>query len=360
VAGSGTGSVYQRKGDGRWVAVVTLSGGKRVSRYAASEREARQRLKELIGREHAGTLSPPSRLTVAAWAEQWLALAETRCRPKTIDNYRYGLRPLLKLLGGIRLDRLTPLQLATAFSEMERQGKGHGAVNLSFDTVRACLRYATRLGIISTNPLDRIDRPRRQTPERQYWTAEETRRFIAQCERDGGQYGPLFVFLLATGLRRGEAMGLRWADLDFKAKKVKVRRAIVHISNRPLLQETKTRAGMRTITLPEVALRSLARLPRPLDPQAAVFVNRLGRTPAPPNTLDALRRLCRRAGVPAVPLHGLRHIHAALLAAEGVDPHTLRRRLGHARVSTSMEVYAYAINPDDTAVVAFERATGGG
>jgi integrase len=78
--------------------------------------------------------------------------------------------------------------------------------------------------------------------------------------------------------------------------------------------------------------------------------------PSPSNLREALLGLCDKAGVTRIQVHGLRHVHAALLAGVGLDPHSLRKRLGHAHVSTSMSVYAYAIQPDSVAVDAFERA----
>src|SRR5687767_14154778 len=126
---SSTGTVYQRNGDARWVARVTLPNGKRVARYAATEREARQRLNEMIGQHHTGTLVAPAKMTFEQWAREWLRLSETRCRAKTLENYEYGLRPLIADFGRVRLDKLTPIRIAHTFAEMQRAGAGSGRLN---------------------------------------------------------------------------------------------------------------------------------------------------------------------------------------------------------------------------------------
>ena len=136
--------------------------------------------------------------------------------------------------------------------------------------------------------------------------------------------------------------------------------AYVYAGSAGSIQPTKTKAGKRVIDLPATALAALQRLPRPIDPSASVFVTGNGTPPTQSDLRKALHRLCKRAFVPPINLHGLRHVHAALLADQGVDPHTLKQRMGHTRVSTTLDLYAYAMRPDSAARDAFERAMGDG
>lgn len=349
----GTGSVYQRKSDGKWVAAVIL-GGKKIVKYAKSERQARQLLRQLIGLQECGTLTMPTRTTLATWADRWLTMIEPDRRPTTMATYRYALGPMLGLLGGTRLDRLSPDVLAYAFAQIRQQGKGSRRVKQTYRVLHTCLEQATRLGVISANPLARVDPPRYEAKERPCLTADETRRLIDTCVTDGGWYGPMLLFMLSTGLRRGECTALTWADVDLTKRVVTVDKAVAFVKNRPILQGTKTRAGRRVVSLPDLAVMALEMLPRPLDLAVRIFVSGTGTTPLPSNVRMALHRVCDRAGVRRIPPHALRHTHISLLLAAGVDVLTVARRVGHARTSITLDVYGHVVRPDSSAAAAFD------
>ncbi|MCX6021665.1 MAG: hypothetical protein NTZ05_08030, partial [Chloroflexi bacterium] len=118
----GDGSVYQR-GDGYWVATVTLAG-RRIVKYAKTEREAKQKLADLQREHFDGTLAAPVKLTVSEWIEQWLEQSQPNLRPSTHYTYSSTLPPLTALIGHVRLYRLTPAAIASALSKLQRQGKG--------------------------------------------------------------------------------------------------------------------------------------------------------------------------------------------------------------------------------------------
>ena len=352
---SQAGSIYQRQSDGRWVAVVTLNG-MRLVKYAQSKREAQQRLNDMIGAASTGTLSAPSKVTLGQWVEQWLGDQETACRPSTMRSYRQVLTPMMERIGQARMDRLTPLQLSRTFTDLHRRGIGTRRIQQGYVVLGTCLKRAVRLGVIGVNPLDRVDKPRHEPGERPLWTVEEARRFLVALEGSAIRYAPLFTLLLTTGLRIGEGLGLRWVDIDLQQRSLTVQQAYVYAGERGSIQPPKTRAGRRVVVLPDLAVRALQRLPRPLDAHAAIFRTGSGTVPSQSNLRRDLRRLCVAAAIPTIPLHGIRHVHAALLAAQGLDPHTLRKRLGHSRVSTTLDIYAYALRPDSAATTAFERA----
>ena len=221
-----------------------------------------------------------------------------------------------------------------------------------------CLGQAVHLGLLATSPLARVPKPRSVRKERQYWTAEQAQQFLTVAASAEDRHAPLCVFLLGTGCRISEALGMRWSDIRPEQPTVAVRRALVHVGSEATIQPPKSKAGARTLTLPGIAVEALARLPQPHDPAAPVFVTGKGTPPRPANVYRSLMALCDKAGLPRVSPHGLRHVHAALLAAHGLDPHTLRQRLGHTRASMTLDVYAYAVRPDSAAADAFDRAIG--
>ena len=350
------GSVYQRK-DGYWAAALSVAG-RRVVRYARTQREAREKLAALLADHRLGTLAPPASLTLDAWVDRWLATRAADLRPSTLATYRDVLGRVTARCGHVRLSRLSPALLAGVLADLRRTGMGARRVQMAYTYLHACLGQAAALGLLGYNPLDRVPKPRGEAQERRYWTAAEARRFLSAALRSSHQHAPLLAFLLGTGLRLSEALGLRWADVDLGAGVVHVRRALVWTGTGPVLGLPKTRQGERAVDLPAWCLDLLRRLPRPLSEEAPVFTAEGGATPTKSNVRRAMLRLCELAGVPYVHPHGLRHVHAALLVAGGLDPQSLRRRLGHAHVSMSLDRYAYPVRSDAAAVAALEAVLG--
>jgi integrase len=284
------GSIYQRASDGRWC-VALSAGGKRIVRYASNEREAKRILAGLQRDLTLERLAAPSRLTLAEWVDHWLATAEYR--PSTVATYRQVLAPVLARIGHQRLSKLTPVLLHGVFATLA-QGMGDRRRQMAYLALARCLRQAVRLGVLGSNPLDRVAKPAWTPRERRYWSPDETARFLATCLAEPRRWSPLFVVLATGGLRIGEALGVQWQDVDLAAKTLRIERAYVWDRTGCHLVPPKTKAGYRTVTLPEQAVTAIRSLPRKLDPQAFLFHD--GRPPDPTTIRQALQRECRRAG----------------------------------------------------------------
>jgi integrase len=350
----GQGSVYQRGSDGRWVAAVRLPGGKRLVRYAGSEREARAKLAELLRNQGAGLLAAPSRMTVGEWVERWLERKASTVRPKTRRLYTEVLGHLVAEVGAVRLDRCGPLLLAEAFRRMAARGVGSRVREQAFTYGKACFAEAVRVGALAQNPFDRLDKPKHEGRERPEWSPAEAARFLAACERSRLRYAPLCGLVLLSGLRRGEACGLTWADVDLGGRQLAVRRQRTTLGGVPRTAPLKTKAARRLVPLSERAVGLLRRQWESLPeerrrPESPVFCTDRGTPPHPDNLKRTLRALCQEAAVPPLPLHGLRHVFAALAAAGGLDPVALAAVLGHARPSTSLDIYSYAVGVERAA-----------
>jgi integrase len=308
-----------------------------------SRQEVREALLELALRHRQGSLSPPSHLSVGQWLEEWLRLQEGRLRLTTLRTYRQALTPLFPLLGAVRLASLSPLHIAHALEELRRGGKGDRQVALSFAYLRAALRSAVAMGLLSHDPSDRVPRPKQGRQEARDWTLVDMRRFLRAAQEDERPLALMLALMLLTGLRPGEAAGLQWGDIDWRAGTLRVRRAISWEGNaRWHLHPPKTRAGERTIALSALALSLLQRLPR-----EGIYLFWRERPPPPWALSRSMGELCQRANVPRRPAHYLRHCHATLLAASGLDVKTLQRRLGHSQASVTLDVYAHALSEMD-------------
>ena len=377
MADYGNGSVYKR-GDGKWVAAIIVNGKKRV-RYAKSEREAHNRLKDLwqdAGKEEAlrTVLASPETLpeaargaevivvTVSAFAEQWLASASIKVA--TRESYRDTLRAyILPLIGDMPLNAVKPQDVARIVTTVLHSGKSSRTAQYSYMITRRLLQVAFDWDFIPTNPAAKVKRPKAEHAERVTWTVAQTEAFIAACQGDVGTWNDMFLTALLTGLRLGELLGLAWRDIDWEGSTLSVKRVLVELHGGIFsLQTPKTRAAIRTIAVSPLTLTTLRKRYEAVEPSEAdayVFRRISGftqsrsstadakRVPSKQTLSDALDRACKRAKVPRVTMHGLRHQHISLLAHAGVPIKVAQQRAGHASPVVTLAVYTHVIGDAD-------------
>jgi len=350
----GEGSIYQRK-DGRWAASLQV-GGLRRTVYGKTRGEVARKLGDIQRAASANHLVRPTKVTVAEFLRDWLDTVGATLRPSTSARYRQLLlKNVCGALGHVKLKALGPYQIQAAYASWQGQ--------LSASTIRRvhaafhkALADACRWRMIASNPADGVAIPRIETLPHRLWEIAEAARFIAWCESTPSRFGPLWLFLLGSGCRLGEGLGLRWSDVDFEKGIVRVERSLTEAGCRFSVGTPKTRAGIRTLSLPRFALTALHdqrvaqasfRLSAGGGEDNYVFTTSVGSTPLRANLWDSFRSACRRAGVPIIRIHDLRHVHAALAVANGADIKSLQRRLGHANISMTLGVYAYALAGGD-------------
>jgi integrase len=389
------------------------SGGRRLKRRARSEREARRLLTELLGQAGRGELAPPGRLTLGEWARAWCAEKTPALRASAAHTLEQSLSPLWKpagevapawaalaRLGPVRLSRVTTAAVAGALAECLRAGAGARRVQLLHGYLRACLDGAVRRGMLGTNPLRDVPRPRAPERERPAWRLEEVRRFLAAAAdpATGERYtaAPFLAFLLLTGMRVSEGLGLTWADLTLTPTLTPppapavpgpdapsgedgedgagedgaggvawawVRRAVVWVWGGGAtyrVERPKTKSGERAVALSPQAVALLRRRwealpPEGRRPEARVWARADGEPFTPKRLSKTMRALCALAGVPAANVHFLRHAHAALLVGDGLDLQTVRRHLGHARADVTLDRYAYPVRAGTAVAIALTR-----
>jgi integrase len=196
------------------------------------------------------------------------------------------------------------------------------------------------------------------------WTEAELRAFLRAAE--GHPLGPLFLLLAGTGLRWSEAAGLAWKDLDLEAGLVRVERSLHRVRGEWVTTPPKTASGARTISLPPQVIQVLRRhrrhaveaalaSGRPWQEDGLVFCRPDGQPLHHRRVLEAFRRLCRRAGVENIGLHGLRHLHASALLTGGLGLAEVSRRLGHASPAITASVYSHALGEDRKAAQVLEK-----
>ena len=342
-----------------WILVLDVgrdpNTGKRRQHFETlrTEREAERRLADLLKEAHAGSYVRPTKQTAGEYLRDWLeTYARSHVRPLTFHRYR-GIveHDLVPVLGAILLSALQPTDVQAMHAAGIRRGLSARTVVQHHRVLSEALKHAERWGLVSRNVARLITPPRPEYREARFLYAAEAARFI-----DAARATPYFTMLaldLATGLRRGELLGLLWRDLDLDRGTLQVNRALYALPGRGLeLMEVKSPKSRRQVALSPNAMLLLRRHREQveatravggetLSANALVFSHPDGR-PISPNTVShAFTRIARDAGIEGARLHSLRHSHASLLLAQGVDLKDIQTRLGHSSIAITGDLYAH-------------------
>ncbi|MDT7548073.1 MAG: hypothetical protein QOE84_467, partial [Actinomycetota bacterium] len=347
--------IYKRR-DGRWVASVHVQTSTRTWErrylYGKTRGEVEQKLAQLREKIESHVPVAPTNLTVGAYLTEWVEqVAARRVRRSTLYNYRlYIDRHLVPGLGAKRLDKLTARDVRLFLDRLRDSGIGARTVQYTHATLRAALEDAVRDELIGRNVarLVRVARP--QARERQPLTAAQAKTFL-ESARDDRHYA-LFVVLIVLGMRRSEALGLRWEDVDLDGRALQVRHTLHRQENSLVLLPPKTRRSRRTIPLPAFVADALAEHQRRQDAEKAaskrdwhetghVFTTGIGTPIDPRNCSRKFAAQCRVAGVPVLPLHALRHTCVSLLLSMGAPPRVVMEIVGHSALEMTMNVYGH-------------------
>jgi integrase len=353
--GNGEGSITQR-GDGRWMARITLENGTRKCYYGKTRDEVKRKLTRGLHDQQEGLPVVAERQTVAQYFVWWLeALKRPRLRPRTYQRYEALIRlHIAPHIGGVTLARLTPQHLTSLYSQLLAAGQSRRSVEFAHILVHGGLKQAVRLQLIGRNPADAVDAPRGERKEMRALSADEARRLLDAAR--GDRLEAFYVLALTTGMRLGELLGLHWRDVDLDAGQLQVRTSLQRYGGQWLFAEPKTARSRRRITLPAVTVAALrAHRARQLaEIQQAgsawvsydlVFCGALGQ-PLHGTNLGWMRfhPLLKRAGLPRMRLHDLRHSTATILLAGNVHPKVVQELLGHSAITLTLDIYSHVLS----------------
>jgi integrase len=300
-----------------------------------------------------GTHVQRSRRTLGAYLADWLA-ARSNIRANTRREYAISIQKhITPRLGDVQLQALDRLQVRGLYRELAASGLVEKSVHNIHICLRKALQDAFEDGLVRRNAADRAHSKPKDRPEMRTWSAEELAAFLVFTASDRDT--ALYQVAAATGMRRGELLGLRWRDVDFDSARLSIRQQLTRYNGAGWgFGLTKSRKSIRTV---EVDPETIEVLGEHRDRQ--LFERRawgdayrsdldlvFGRPEGSAEDPDSIgRRFGRQvrllSALPAIGLHGLRHTHATLLLEEGVDVKTVSERLGHDCVQTTLELYAH-------------------
>jgi integrase len=353
--GHGEGSIYQRK-DGRWVASVTLEGRRRKTFYGKTRREVAGKLQDALNEKKRGLLVTGPRETVGHYLEYWLEeVHKPTIRISTYVRYREIMQlHIVPSIGHLQLTSLSPQHIQTLYAQKMKEGLSASTVQSIHAVLHKALDNAVRLGSLSRNVSDRIPLPRIVKHEIKPLTLEQAQHLLKSVREH--RLEALFALALATGMRLGELLGLRWQDIDFTAGSLQVRHILSYVRSQGFVEsEPKTAKGKRRITLPAFMLDSLKQhRVRQLEAKLKagsswkdrdlVFCADRGGYLNPASTMQVVfKSVLKKAGLPQMRFHDLRHSAATILLSMGVHPKVVQELLGHSRISMTMDIYSHVL-----------------
>jgi integrase len=309
-----------------------------------------------------GAYVSPTKLTVREYLEErWLPAITMTLRPSTHASYTRVIRlHVTPRIGAVPLQKLDAMMLNDVYLQLMTDGRVRGPGGLSVRTVRyvhfivhRALRDAMRWQLLSRNVSDAADPPKESAhlrPEITTWPAETVRLFLEGTRAD--RRHAAWLLLASTGMRRGEVLGLRWADIDFRAGQLAIRQTLVTADLATLFGEPKSRRSRRVVALDATTLDTLQRHRRvqleeklALGPaycdQDLVFTRRDGRPYEPDEFSREFDRKQKRLGLPRIRLHDLRHTWATLALQSGIHPKVVSERLGHSTIAITLDTYSH-------------------
>jgi integrase len=296
----------------------------------------------------------PTSLTVGEYLEAWL-IGKHALKPKTIALYRdLTTNYLVPNLGHIRLLELRAHHLDRMYPNIALGRRGRplspSTIRRIHAVLRSALNTAVKRRLLPYSPADHIElapeNPKRPKP----WTLEECQIFLRDIADD--RLANLYHLILFTGMRRGEAIGLRWQDVDLDRAYLSVEQQITEVHGRSVVGTPKTKRGTRDIPIDADTVAILRRHQEMQNVERSawgpawndaglVFTREDGRPLRPEYATRHFQALAERAGLPAIRLHDLRHTNASVALQAGVAMKVVSDRLGHSQIAVTADLYTH-------------------
>jgi integrase len=352
--GNGEGNI-RRRPDGRWEVRLLLPDGTRKSLYAKTRQEVVKLLGQVTREREQGLTVLHDRQTVAEYLTSWIQAKSYRVKYGSSRRYETIVRRhLIPGLGAHVLSKLTAQQVAAFYAQALAGGMSATLANYCHQVLNTALEEALRLGVVYRNVAAMVDPPRRVKHEMAVFDEAQIQQLLAAVV--GDRLEALCLLEVATGMRIGEILGLTWDEVHVEGATVSVRMTMQKHPNRDASrEEVKTSHSARIIALPELVVDALQAHQRrqaaervQLGPAWSdlrlVFPDAVGR----PIDARYLRtfwwyRLLKRAGLPRIRFHDLRHTAATLLLARGVPIKVVSEILGHSSVSITLNLYGHVL-----------------
>lgn len=345
------GSISKRA-NGSYLAQVSIDG-KRVSKVYKTKKEAQEWITTMTGQVKQGLTYNSAKTTVDELLAEWLKIKKTKSRPATEEQYRRIARLYISpALGKLKLQDITAARIQRLYSDLEKQSVGKRTIEITHTVLHGFLAHAQRLGLVAQNWAALVEVPRPASREMVVWDESQVSQFLI------ANPDPFYRLALATGMRRGELIGLQWKDVDWNAGMIHIRRQVYELEGGGwIFQAPKTERGRRGIRLGRGMLEALRYHYTVTIPQMQAIAGEAWQENdlifptgkgTPRNGYNVSKDFHERvlaSGLPVIRFHDMRHTAASIMLLHGEPPVRVAGILGQS-VQILLSTYAHYI-PDD-------------
>jgi len=379
------GCIFKR---GKKYSVVIELGrdnnGKRIQKWFSgykTKKEAEKALVTILHQIETNTFINPEKITLAEYLRQWMHdYVEPNLAPKTIDGYKVNIEGhIIPSIGNIPLQKLQPIHIQQFYRSKLENGRLDDKGGLSAKSVlyihrvlRKALSNALKMQLIPRNVADAVELPKAKTYYAKFLNEKELKKLLNTL-KNTDIYIPV---LLASclGLRRGEALGLQWKDIDFENKTISVIRSLLPSIGTPIFHEAKTKTSERTIVISDSIIFELEKhknkqyryrklLGSAYKDYDLVTCLSDGSPINPASFSHTFARTLKKHNLTHIRFHDLRHSNATLMLKHNISPKVASERLGHSKINITLDLYSHvlkemqveAANKIDNAIFNFDK-----
>ena len=307
----------------------------------------------LLDVEENGLPSTQSGKSFKEISDLWFENYKTTVKASTAFNTKQKLDHMIaEYFEGVNVDKITVIFCQSLFIKLSQKYSMYA--NYA-SIINRILKYAVMLDIIKSNPIDKIIKPKSKEVEKKdnCYTKEELNNFLKLAKKESALFYTLLHTIAYTGLRRGEALALKWSDIDFEEKTLSVNRTTAYVDGKQVLQTPKTKASKRIIPIDDYTISVLKnwKLEQKkqyfkngvsfLKGENLIFTNSYCTMFVPNEFSKKLRKFIKKYNLKPITPHGLRHTHASLLFESGIQPKEISDRLGHNNIQTTLDLYTH-------------------
>jgi integrase len=350
---------YIRKRGNKWSFTVDVgrdpSTGKRKQRTKGgftTKKEAQAALNDFQYESRKGTWIEPTSIKMKEFAYEWYETIKHNLRDTTAEQYSVKIKNnIVPMLGELKVQDIKVTH-AHSFAKSLLDQYHTSTAHKIYSIMKMIMDYAVDLEIAPKNPFKSVNFIKNTNKKVETWKFEDLQKFLSVVKKHDDFYYSIFSFAAYTGMRKGEILGLRKSDVNFEENSLRVSQSISETKKGVQAGDLKTPSSRRVVSLDEFTMNIIRqrikknnllklKLGTEYNDQDLIFCHPDGKIFRPSSINRPMRAFIKRAGVPKIRFHDLRHTHATLLLELGVNPKIVAERLGHASVKITLDTYSH-------------------
>ncbi len=350
--GNNEGTIYQLP-SGSWRAQIYINGY-RLGKTKKTKREAQIWLRQTLEKTVQGYTGHGSNMLYEVFLKAWLSAKKSAIKNSTWSLYETTIRNhIIPFLGKEKISGITPEKIQLLYLQKEQTGTGTRTIRVIHTVINNSLKKAVKLGVIHTNPAQATTPPVYETPEMEIYSEHEITQLLMAVKETNIE--GLIHFAVTTGLRQSELLGLQWSDINWDRKTINIQRQLSRKFKKPnYFVSPKTKSGKRTISLGEKTIQKLQehyrkqlnqikKIGEKWQKNNLIFPSAVGTPMSQRNLYKKFKAVIHQAGMRNIRFHDLRHTAASLMLNHGIPALIVAKRLGHSKVSVTLDTYGHLL-----------------